>query len=92
MRYYDIIPIKDHQYNIFDTIEYVAYRLGFSYQEILKELGAKSTSDLIAFAHRQMVYPYFNFETFLIDRLNGLLKEFDVPLRVIKADRRKFAK
>lgn len=81
-KYYEIWDIEDQYRSMFDTIAEVARLCRISYNKIINILGFKNNNDIKIL----MLDPptnHFSVEHLLCTRLNSILRDHDVPLRIV---------
>lgn len=83
-RYYEIRPINGRNYNQFDTIKYVAERIGIpDYIFIDKYFSCYSYTDLIfELMGKRVIHQFFDSNLYIAKKLNQILIDYDIPLRI----------
>lgn len=93
LKYYEIIPIRDENYSIFDTICYIGECANLDVTTTLSYLGfdsCKTAGGLLATLLRKKdEFPYFGIDQYMINKLNRFCIEMSLPVRVVRSDRRK---
>lgn len=93
LKYYEIIPIRDENYGMFDTICYVGEWANMDVSTVLSYLGfdsCRTSGSLLATLLRKKdEHPYFGIDQYMINKLNAFCKEMKLPIRVVRGDRRK---
>lgn len=81
--YFEIYPIADTKHDIFDTIDYVGYKTGKTFNQMLDALGYGSIGNLRAYITKMSLdYNYFSIERRVTDQLNAFLRARKIPLRI----------
>ena len=93
LKYYEIIPIRDENYSIFDTVSYIGEWVGMDASTVLSYLGfdsCKTPGNLFATLLRKKdETPYFGIDQYMINKINAFCREMGLPVRVVRSDRRK---
>lgn len=83
IRYFEIYPIRDDKHDMFDTVSYVGWKSGKTFNDMFYILGFDSASALIAYGTKKSIdYSHFSIEKVLMDRLNAYCKAKNLPLRI----------
>ena len=93
LKYYEIIPVRDENYSIFDTICYIGEWANMDVNTTLSYLGFDSCGTagglLATLLRKKDEFPYFGIDQYMINKLNRFCIEMSLPVRVVRSDRRK---
>ena len=83
IKYFEIYPICDDKHNMFDTVSYVGWKSGKTFNDMFYILGFDSVAELIAYgAEKSTEYSHFSIEKLLMDRLNTYCRAKNLSLRI----------
>lgn len=82
-KYYEVYPIADDHHDIFDTISYVGYKAGMTFNDMLLALGFSSSMEMLMYNTMMVLDHYhFNLENFIANRLNRFCEAKNLRLRI----------
>ena len=92
-KYYEIVPIIDSDYSMFDTISYIGEYANMNIDEIFSclgfDCGTNSGSLLAMLLRKKVSLPYFGVDQYVINKLNMFCRDMNLPIRVTRSNRRK---
>ena len=95
MKYYEIVQIRDEDYGIFDTVCYIGEWACMDVETILSYLGFESCgtpgSLMVTLMQKKDKFKYFGIDQYMVTKLNIFCKQMNLPVRVVRGDRRKLA-
>ena len=85
--YYEIWDIEDPYNSVFETMRQIAKVCRISYGTLLHKIGFSDDMEI----KNLMIHPptnHYSIQQVLITRLNHILRESDVPIRVVRKRKR----